>query len=192
MPRKTNRAIYAELKDQIDAKKKVFLKDVTQRIGGCPSKVYEVIGRLDNHRVREIEVTYMSCLPVVTYQENPKRSEIDWLRKELENFAPKSSDIYLATRGKLGDHCWTSSLRYDECGDRWHHTAEEAQEVADVANAEYAIREGQVRCAYCEMAVDADKAVTYTVFARQYPNGRKVSKYCSKECGAHDQMAHEG
>jgi hypothetical protein len=56
----------------------------------------------------------------------------------------------------------------------------------------YAPREGHKSCAYCRKQTLEANLVEYTVIARQYPNMRKTSKYCSLICGANDQMAHEG
>ena len=56
----------------------------------------------------------------------------------------------------------------------------------------YAPREGHFACTYCHKQTPVNEAVEYTVIARQYPNMRKTDKYCSSQCGAKDQMAHEG
>jgi len=56
----------------------------------------------------------------------------------------------------------------------------------------YAPREGHKPCTYCRKQIPEANLIEFTVIARQYPNMRKVSKYCSSICGANDQMAHEG
>jgi len=57
---------------------------------------------------------------------------------------------------------------------------------------QYLLANGHIKCTYCGKVVPESEAVNYTVIARQYTNMRKTSKYCSRQCGAHDQMAHEG
>ena len=61
-----------------------------------------------------------------------------------------------------------------------------------------------VRCAYCSKIIPEKEAVNYKIIfqnSRQDPFSitgwkkfvdRKTNKYCSTECGIHDQMAHDG
>lgn len=50
----------------------------------------------------------------------------------------------------------------------------------------------EIKCKYCGKAVPEKAKVTREIISRTYPGGRKTFAYCSKDCGAYDQMAHEG
>jgi hypothetical protein len=66
------------------------------------------------------------------------------------------------------------------------------------------LNNGHIRCAYCGKVVPAKESVNYVlIFQNSRPDpfsrtgwkkfvDRKTNKYCSEECGVHDQMAHEG
>ena len=52
---------------------------------------------------------------------------------------------------------------------------------------------GEIRCKYCRKPVLEKEAVERNIINfRMYGRGGRTFKYCSDQCGLHDQFAHEG
>jgi hypothetical protein len=57
----------------------------------------------------------------------------------------------------------------------------------------YDLKPGDIHCAYCARAFPEKDAISIEIFYRMDGGlRRKTNQYCSRECGSHDQMAHEG
>lgn len=123
--------------------------------------------------------------------QRPTKILLDELWKWSEAFIPEIKEIcihYECSSSKAkGAH------KLEQIDDRRLSYTREAllpalQELKD----KYEPREGHTACAYCRKQTHNESMVDYTVIARQYPGMKKTSKYCSKNCGINDQMAHEG
>jgi hypothetical protein len=52
--------------------------------------------------------------------------------------------------------------------------------------------EKRFKCRYCGKDTPVSEKYVGTIYARQYPGGKKAFDYCSMKCRGHDQMGHEG
>lgn len=64
-----------------------------------------------------------------------------------------------------------------------------------IKDGECELKEGYIRCAYCEKAIKKTTAHIHTIIFKGNTKGKpevETNKYCNSMCGIHDQYAHEG
>lgn len=129
-----------------------------------------------------------------SFDKKPTRKKLQELIDWNKRFEPSEDKIYLRYQYTTGQ--WKASgahLLIKIKDDKTLAFAEsDLYPLQREWKEKFEPRDGHIACTYCRKQVPAKDAVDFTVIARQYPNMRKTSKYCSKECGGYDQMAHEG
>jgi hypothetical protein len=57
----------------------------------------------------------------------------------------------------------------------------------------YAPRDGHAACGYCQKQTTTESLVNHMIYYRDQGGSKtKIGKYCSAQCGYHDQCGHEG
>lgn len=128
------------------------------------------------------------------YNKKPTKKDLQRLLEWHTRFSPKEENIFLhytyaADYGKISGAHNLVKLKNDT---RISFNKEDLVPILNELQAIYAPKDGHQACTYCGKQTPIEQMIDYTIIARQYPNMRKTSKYCSKICGANDQMAHEG
>lgn len=123
----------------------------------------------------------------------PTKTLIDDLWSWSQSFVPIEDDIRIHYQYRTDDHVASGAHKLSDIdGKRLSYEKNtlftDLQELKD----KYEPRPGHEACAYCRKQAASGRMVSYTVIARQYPGMKKTSLYCSQQCGAYDQMAHEG
>lgn len=127
------------------------------------------------------------------FGKRPTKILLDELWKWSAAFVPDVKDIRINYEHDLGTYKVKGAHRLEEIDDKrlsYHKGA--LLPGLEELKSKYEPREGYAACTYCRKQVPIESMVECTVIARQYSGMKKTSKYCSKICGSHDQMAHEG
>jgi len=131
----------------------------------------------------------------------PSRKEIEEL-KDFCQHTPLARDMimfrYESVGGKYHVSGALKSLDLDKYKETYFTdkpTAEsKAKELVGIRkHEEELLKNGHVRCAYCRKIVpEAEVVVKEIINFKMYGSSGKKNKYCSSQCGHHDQCAHEG
>lgn len=180
MGRKKNIDIYNDYVDLIREQSDLFIEEFD-----APEHIYK-IGR--DYEIEEVDFEL-----VCNWWYNDRETTRKITTKDIERIKNKyetgvsESDITL----KL-DHSYSSYKGYIE-DDRVSFNREDLLELSEELKDKYIAKEGQIKCAYCSIAIDEDKSVKHKVISyANYGSAGRYFRYCSGECAGYDQMAHEG
>lgn len=159
-----------------------------------PTTIYHLVSynSIDELEIIDWSIDCRSNRKPYLYGRKPTKKNIEELKIYNDNFSPIEKDIYAIYRyGKSGSGGYSlKDILYNN--ERLSLTRDTLLPLQQILKEKYEPREGYIPCTYCGLQVPIKDSVEYTVIARQYTNMRKTSKYCSIQCGASDQMAHEG
>jgi len=134
------------------------------------------------------------------WKKRPQHTVVNAMKKFYDNFMSqelKKENVRIHCKSK--NSSWACNL--DEYTKNYS-TDKEALEIIARQQKEthervYVAKEGQFNCTYCGKAANNDKKVKRKIIFRssncysQFVD-EKVNDYCCGQCGAYDQMGHEG
>ena len=132
--------------------------------------------------------------PPYFFGKRPSKEKVNEMKNYIQHYPSMEKQVIIAHSYMSGTYKSSGGTAYGnlETDKTIALTADELSPLLEERKEKYAPREGYVPCTYCRKQVPEKDAVEYTVIARQYTNMRKTALYCCIDCGAHDQMAHEG
>jgi hypothetical protein len=201
--RKTNKQKWDNLQSTLSILKSSYLNTV------YPNESYPTcFYKATINSVEEIPVVGVTveckneykCFGKIT---NKDLEKLEWF---ISNFDNIEKIIYFHYKHKLPTYSITGAetLNSIEKDKRLSFNKEELIDIQSELNEKFAPREGYTPCSYCRKQVPTSELVSYTIiFQNSKPDmfsrsgyrkfvDKKTNKYCSRQCGLHDQMAHEG
>lgn len=189
----TNLQKFEEAQRHIDRRSR---DRVIAALGSIPSQVWEVGGAGQNYDPQRgvvDKVSYyaagISGFPSLYYVKRPSSTQVE----AIQNIAQMDIDDQRICIHYHTDR-FSAAKRLSDIvsGSSMFMTREQAEAKAVELREMFVAKEGQFNCRGCGRATDNEKKLTRTIIARQYPGRRKDFDYCSDQCAACDQMAHEG
>lgn len=179
MGRKKNIDIYNEYVDLIRRQSDNFLNGFN-----TPEHIYK-IGR--DYDIEEVDFElYVNWLISTKSKGKVTREDIEWIKTKYEN-GVSESNISIKINGSYQGYAGYIK------SDRVSFNREDLLELSEELKDKYIAKEGQIKCAYCNIAVDEDKSVKHKVISYvNYGSPGRYFRYCSGKCAMNDQMAHEG
>ena len=199
---KTNLEKWNYYKKIIESKTKEFINN---QIGSdIPEMIYHIYpsGKIIKCVVEKVDYVYQhNKIYFPFWNKRPSKKDIDKIKEYSEMNIDYDKDFicfsykeephdgyYLSGEYKIKDlrenkYLTTSEQRSKEISKELIEKKQKEEEL---------LNNGHIKCTYCGKIVPEELSVNYKGIARQYKNMEKTSKYCSKLCGVHDQMAHEG
>ena len=180
---------------------------INSNIKDIPTCIYEVY---PSGKLRTLNVTGVRYRNELYGGAKPSREDVAKIKAYYENM-PELIIEKVSVNWECIDQRYKSSsaVRYLEMKEKYFTSKEDADkkafELTEIKRKEEELlNNGHIRCAYCGKVVPEKEAVNYEIiFQNSRPDpfsrtgwkkfvDRKTNKYCSKQCGGHDQMAHEG
>ena len=188
----------------INAKEQEFINSNIKDIPTCIYEVYQ------SGKLRTLNVTNVRYRNELYGVNNPSREDVAKIKSYFENMPDMtiekvSIDLECTDQGYKS----SSAVRYLEMKEKYFTSKDDADKKASELTEikrkeEELLNNGHIRCTYCGKVVPEKESVNYEIiFQNSRPDpfsrtgwkkfvDRKTNKYCSKQCGVHDQMAHEG
>lgn len=204
---RTNLGKWNHYLSKIKETEKEFIDSIIKEY---PNKLYEVSSNGEIIEKNVTEICYNSRLFYTG--EKPTRKDVYMIKDYYENMPELTIDKILICTEYI-DHVYSyitsSAVSYNRLNDKFFISKKDAEikskELLNIKNKEEELlNNGHIRCTYCKKIVPEKDAVDYKIIfqnSRPDPFSRtgykrfvdnKINKYCSKTCGLHDQMAHEG
>lgn len=180
---------------------------INSNINDIPTCIYEVY---QSGKIRTLNVTGVRYRNELYGGTKPSREDVANIKNYYENM-PDLTIEKVSINLECIDQGYKSSsaVRYLEMKEKYFTSKEDADkkafELTEIKRKEEELlNNGHIRCTYCRKVVPQKEAVNYEIIfqnSRLDPFtrtgwkkfvDRKTNKYCSKQCGIHDQMAHEG
>lgn len=188
----------------INAKEQEFINSNIKDIPTCIYEVYQ------SGKLRTLNVTGVHYRNELYGGNKPSREDVAKIKSYFENM-PDMTIEKVSINWECTDQGYKSSgaVRYLEMKEKYFTSKDDADKKASELTEikrkeEELLNNGHIRCTYCGKVVPEKESVNYEIiFQNSRPDpfsrtgwkkfvDRKTYKYCSKQCGAHDQMAHEG
>lgn len=188
----------------INAKEQEFINSNIKDIPTCIYEVYQ------SGKLRTLNVTGVRYRNELYGGNKPSREDVAKIKSYFENM-PDMTIEKVSINWECTDQGYKSSgaVRYLEMKEKYFTSKDDADKKASELTEikrkeEELLNNGHIRCTYCGKVVPEKESVNYEIiFQNSRPDpfsrtgwkkfvDRKTYKYCSKQCGAHDQMAHEG
>lgn len=188
----------------INAKEQEF---INSNIKDVPTCIYEVYA---SGKLRTLNVTGIRYRNELYGGTNPSREDVAKIKGYFENMPDMTIDK-VSVNWECTDQGYKSSsaVIFLDMKEKYFVSKDDANKKASELieikrKEEELLNNGHIRCAYCSKVVPEKEAVNYEIiFQNSRPDpfsrtgwkkfvDRKTNKYCSKQCGVHDQMAHEG
>lgn len=188
----------------INAKEQEFINSNIKDIPTCIYEVYQ------SGKLRTLNVTGVRYRNELYGGNKPSREDVAKIKSYFENM-PDMTIEKVSINWECTDQGYKSSgaVRYLEMKEKYFTSKDDADKKASELTEikrkeEELLNNGHIRCTYCGKVVPEKESVNYEIiFQNSRPDpfsrtgwkkfvDRKTNKYCSKQCGAHDQMAHEG
>lgn len=181
---------------------------IDSNIPKLPEYVYEVYpsGKMRNLNV--VKTSYSSRL--YFSGKKPTKIDVSKIKDHFDNPPQLTMDkILIHWECKDNGMKSSSAIKYPDLETKYFTNKADAEIKSNelkaiTAREEEMLSNGHIRCSYCSKVVPEKESVPYTIiFQNSRPDpfsrsgykrfvDKKVNKYCSKTCGVHDQMAHEG
>lgn len=188
----------------INAKEQEF---INSNIKDVPTCIYEVYA---SGKLRTLNVTGIRYRNELYGGINPSREDVAKIKGYFENMPDMTIDK-VSVNWECTDQGYKSSsaVMFLDMKEKYFVSKDDANKKASELieikrKEEELLNNGHIRCAYCSKVVPEKEAVNYKIiFQNSRPDpfsrtgwkkfvDRKTNKYCSPQCGADDQMAHEG
>jgi hypothetical protein len=180
---------------------------INSNIKDIPTCIYEVYS---SGKLRTLNVTGVRYRNELYGGTKPSREDVAKIKAYYENM-PELIIEKVSINWECTDQGYKSSsaVRYLEMKEKYFTSKEDADkkafELTEIKRKEEELlNNGHIKCTYCGKVVPEKETVNYEIiFQNSRPDpfsrtgwkkfvDRKTNKYCSKQCGAYDQMAHEG
>lgn len=198
---RTNQAKWDHWKTILTQKDKEYIDSIYPE-SEHPDVFYEVTpnGTLKQNSVTGVACSHIRKIPYVQSNKKPTKIQVAELIEYVENVSYDPSMILIHWERQESGWKSTSAVKFTELDSSSRFVDyEAAKRVADERRELFESNKAKieagthVKCSYCPKLVPIEEAVDYKIisYASYGPQGR-VNKYCSRQCGIHDQMAHEG
>lgn len=169
---------------------------IAELIPEVPAQFYII----RNFEAVSVEVTHMGVYRRGLYKHDDSdritKAEVELAKQCAETWAEPTLDtIFVHYREKQSYGTVTGAHPYNKI----ETSADMAWKAEDLA-AEierrrelYAPRDGHTACGYCRKQTPTESLVNHMIHYRDQGGSKtKIGKYCSAQCGYHDQCGHEG
>lgn len=201
--RKTNVDKWNEVSAMLETKKQHYLDDYFLHNERPTCFYLATMKEIETIPVNDIYV-WIAGEPF--YHTKPTKKEIQKLQTFVDEFDEREKNILISYKKVTGTFVISSSKSISSIEDdnRTSFDYDELIPIQKELDEKFSPREGYTACSYCKIQTPTEKMVDYTIiFQNSKPHpfnrtgwkkfvDRKTLKYCSEQCGIHDQMAHEG
>lgn len=188
---RTNLEKFNHWKSLLEEKAMILL---ISELGQVPEQIWEIGSQRNEYEPEPWTVTgtRVSHVRGTYFKKRPSKDQVELMRSACDEPIAADAVILEVQYARPTGGTTTMAFTLAAKGEKWQLNASEwADKVLELQDL-YILKDDQFSCAYCRKATDHNKKVTSAVIARQFPGMRKEFDYCSSQCAAYNQMAHEG
>lgn len=190
---RTNREKYEHYRAGIESGDR---QAIAELIPVAPAQFYII----RNFEAVPIEVTHLGVRHRGIYKHDESyritKAEVEQAKQCAEDWAEPTPDtIFVYYREKQSYGVVTGAHQFSKIGtapDMAWQAGDLAPEI-ERRRELYAPRDGHTECGYCRKQTPTESLINHMIYYRDQGGSKtKIGKYCSAQCGYHDQCGHEG
>ena len=189
---RTNKEKYDYYLGKIKQAEAAYIADVFP--SGVPPYVYS----LGRKRISK-EKTCGARINKFYGKSSPSRNDVSTIKSFAKSASFSLSDIYIECEsfeqenGRTSHSSWAHNYAKVLSEPHLSFSPWELRKALRENRERYTVKDGQISCDYCGKAVNKSEAVKREIVSiATYGKKGKLGRYCKWQCGAYDQMAHEG